>query len=159
MSGLAFSISCLLHLYINQSFFLFSFGKASSRRSQELTIYIMLDHPLSISADSDKMDTISDTSSLSSPSISVPVQQTNLDLEKTTSIASRGTNQSRTSNRVVRTAHDWDGPDDPDNPLNWPLMMKAYHTLVPALQAFTITFGSSVYTPSTLTYNPWSLLS
>lgn len=114
----------------------------------------MVDHSWSISADSDKMDALSDTSSLSSPSISVPVQQTNLDLEKTTSTASHGTNQSRTSNGVVRTAQDWDGPDDPDNPLNWPLMMKAYHTLVPALQAFTITFGSSVYTPSTLTSSP-----
>ncbi|KIV96177.1 hypothetical protein PV10_00076 [Exophiala mesophila] len=108
----------------------------------------MTDHSLSIPIDSDKMETSSDTTSSSSPSISVPIQQTNLDLEKTTSTGTCRTNQSRNSNRVVRTAQDWDGPDDPDNPLNWSTKKKAYHTLVPALQAFTITFGSSVYSPS-----------
>ncbi|KAH8806094.1 MFS transporter [Xylogone sp. PMI_703] len=42
---------------------------------------------------------------------------------------------------------DWDGPDDPENPWNWPFWKKAYHTSIPAFQSFAITFSSSVYTP------------
>lgn len=49
--------------------------------------------------------------------------------------------------RKSMTAHDWNGPDDPDNPRNWPLWQRVYHTTVPALFAFTVLFGSSVYTP------------
>ena len=45
------------------------------------------------------------------------------------------------------TAQDWTGPDDPENPLNWPLWQRVYHTTVPALFGFAITFGTSVYTP------------
>ena len=144
------SVSRLLPLDAKRLFLLWSLGKGSRLLSQKLIVYIMTDHPSTISIDSDKMETSSDTSSSSSPSISVPIQQTNLDLEKTTSTGTCRTNQSRISNRDVRTAQDWDGPDDPDNPLNWSTRKKAYHTLVPALQAFTITFGSSVYSPSTL---------
>ena len=42
---------------------------------------------------------------------------------------------------------DWDGPDDPENPHNWKLWSRIYHTIIPALFAFVVTFGSSVYTP------------
>lgn len=28
------------------------------------------------------------------------------------------------------TALDWNGPDDPDNPQNWPLWQRVYHTYV-----------------------------
>ena len=45
------------------------------------------------------------------------------------------------------TAQDWMGPDDPENPMNWALWKKVYHTTIPALMGFAITFGSSVYTP------------
>lgn len=45
------------------------------------------------------------------------------------------------------TAQDWTGPDDPENPLNWPLWQRIYHTTVPSLFAFAVTFGSSIYTP------------
>lgn len=45
------------------------------------------------------------------------------------------------------TAHDWNGPDDPENPLNWPLWQRIYHTTVPSLFGFAVTLGSSVYTP------------
>ena len=45
------------------------------------------------------------------------------------------------------TAQDWIGPDDPENPQNWPLWQRIYHTTVPALYGFVVTFGSSVYTP------------
>ena len=48
--------------------------------------------------------------------------------------------------RVV-TALDWTGPDDPENPRNWPLWQKIYHTIIPGLFAFVVTFSSSIYTP------------
>ncbi|KAF2841879.1 MFS general substrate transporter [Patellaria atrata CBS 101060] len=49
--------------------------------------------------------------------------------------------------RVV-SVQDWNGPDDPGNPYNWSIYKRAYHVLVPGLMCFTITFGSSVYTPA-----------
>ncbi|OAL34858.1 hypothetical protein AYO20_05818 [Fonsecaea nubica] len=92
----------------------------------------------------------SESDSSSAHSLPVPVVRPEPDLEKTTSKASHRTSKSGRSNpdHVPATAQDWDGEDDPDNPLNWPLPIKIYHTLVPALQCFTVTFGSSVYTPS-----------
>ena len=45
------------------------------------------------------------------------------------------------------TAQDWTGPDDPENPINWPLWQRVYHTTVPGLFGFAVTFGTSVYTP------------
>lgn len=45
------------------------------------------------------------------------------------------------------TAQDWTGPDDPENPTNWPLWQKVYHTTIPGVFGFAVTFGSSVYTP------------
>lgn len=45
------------------------------------------------------------------------------------------------------TAQDWTGPDDPENPWNWQLWKKIYHTLIPAVMGFASTIGSSIYTP------------
>ena len=45
------------------------------------------------------------------------------------------------------TAQDWTGPDDPENPLNWPMWQRVYHTTLPAFFGLSVTFGSSVYTP------------
>ncbi|KAI9750129.1 MAG: Rab proteins geranylgeranyltransferase component A, partial [Chaenotheca gracillima] len=42
---------------------------------------------------------------------------------------------------------DWSGPDDPENPHNWGFAKRAFHTMVPAISGFTVTFASSVYTP------------
>ncbi|KAI7363038.1 synaptic vesicle transporter [Hortaea werneckii] len=42
---------------------------------------------------------------------------------------------------------DFDSPDDPGNPLNWPLWKKWYHTFIPASIALVCTLGSSIYTP------------
>jgi hypothetical protein len=33
---------------------------------------------------------------------------------------------------------DWDGPEDPDNPHNWPTWKLVYHTTIPALFGFTM---------------------
>ena len=35
------------------------------------------------------------------------------------------------------TAQDWTGPDDPDNPYNWPFWKKVYNTMAPSFFAFT----------------------
>ena len=50
--------------------------------------------------------------------------------------------------RVV-TAQDWNGSDDPENPLNWPTWKKAYHTASTAFLGFAVTCGSSLITPGT----------
>lgn len=39
--------------------------------------------------------------------------------------------------RVV-TAQDWTGPDDPENPHNWPLWKRIWHTLPPGFFAFSV---------------------
>lgn len=33
---------------------------------------------------------------------------------------------------------EWDGPDDPDNPMNWPLGKKIYHAVLPGLFGFAV---------------------
>lgn len=48
--------------------------------------------------------------------------------------------------RIV-TAQDWTGPDDPEDPVNWPMAQRVYHTIIPGLFGFAVTLGSSVYTP------------
>ncbi|CAF9925029.1 MAG: hypothetical protein ALECFALPRED_002885 [Alectoria fallacina] len=45
------------------------------------------------------------------------------------------------------TAQDWSGPDDPENPHNWPMWLRIYHTIAPGLFAFAVTLGSSIYAP------------
>ena len=60
-----------------------------------------------------------------------------------------GDEQPNTSNDLVKTvtAQDWNGSNDPENPFNWPIRERVYHTAVPALFGLAVTFGSSVYTP------------
>jgi len=36
------------------------------------------------------------------------------------------------------TAQDWTGPDDPENPHNWPMRKRAFHTVTPALFGFAV---------------------
>lgn len=33
---------------------------------------------------------------------------------------------------------DWDGPDDPGNPHNWPMWSRLYHCVVPGLFGFVV---------------------
>jgi hypothetical protein len=35
------------------------------------------------------------------------------------------------------TISDWNGPDDPDNPLNWPKWKRQYHVVPAALISFS----------------------
>ncbi|RFU28742.1 hypothetical protein B7463_g7595, partial [Scytalidium lignicola] len=43
---------------------------------------------------------------------------------------------------------DWNGPNDPENPLNWSRWKRVFHVLPPALISFSTTLGASIYTPS-----------
>ncbi|KFA63050.1 hypothetical protein S40285_06401 [Stachybotrys chlorohalonatus IBT 40285] len=43
---------------------------------------------------------------------------------------------------------DWDGPDDPENPRNWPLSTRILHSAVPAVYAFGLTVGISTFVAS-----------
>ena len=71
------------------------------------------------------------------------------DLEKATTTPDSPIEGDEAAKPVIRvkTAQDWDGPEDPENPQNWPLWTKIYHTFIVGLMAFTVTFASSVYTP------------
>lgn len=44
---------------------------------------------------------------------------------------------------------DWDGPDDPTNPLNWSRARKWWITMVTAFLTFVVSFGSSVFSAGT----------
>lgn len=33
---------------------------------------------------------------------------------------------------------DWNGPDDPDNPHNWPLWQRVYHATTPGFFGFAV---------------------
>ncbi|KAF2816742.1 MFS general substrate transporter [Mytilinidion resinicola] len=48
----------------------------------------------------------------------------------------------------VVTVQDWDGPSDPENPQNWSLLKKSYHTAIPGLYGFAVTIGSAMYAPA-----------
>lgn len=44
---------------------------------------------------------------------------------------------------------DWDGPDDPGNPMNFPAWKKWLITVVAGLMTFSVTFASSVFSTAT----------
>ncbi|THV48324.1 hypothetical protein BGAL_0255g00100 [Botrytis galanthina] len=50
--------------------------------------------------------------------------------------------------RIVVPPLQWNGPDDPDNPLNWPVWKKNVHVFTPALISFSATLGSSLISPA-----------
>lgn len=44
---------------------------------------------------------------------------------------------------------DWDGPNDPANPMNWSLSRKWWISMLTAFMTFVISFGSSVFSATT----------
>lgn len=44
---------------------------------------------------------------------------------------------------------DWDGPDDPDNPKNWPFLKKVVYTALLALCTTSLYMGSAIVSPAT----------
>ncbi|KAK5953020.1 hypothetical protein OHC33_006142 [Knufia fluminis] len=104
--------------------------------------------------------------SSSSSSITLPLPAcaptASNDLEKMATNKSAELGSTQPMGQAV-TALDWTGPDDPDNPENWPAGKKAFHIAYIGLQCFVVyakhhvlsppltshrTFGSSVYTPA-----------
>ncbi|KAI7584733.1 hypothetical protein KC343_g19756, partial [Hortaea werneckii] len=47
----------------------------------------------------------------------------------------------------IQHARDWSGPDDPDNPRNFPLWKRVYSTFAVSFLAFVTTFAASIYSP------------
>ncbi|MCJ1377766.1 hypothetical protein MMC17_000862 [Xylographa soralifera] len=44
-------------------------------------------------------------------------------------------------------AGEWSSLEDPEDPQNWSTAKKVYHSAIPSVYCFTVTFASSVYTP------------
>ena len=42
---------------------------------------------------------------------------------------------------------DWDGPDDPKNPMNWPMSLRWLQVTIVALLTFTTPLASSMFAP------------
>jgi hypothetical protein len=91
--------------------------------------------PLGIGIDLEKQWTPVEASSSDGASLSEPEKaQTNADI----SGEEPNPNAEATTVRRVVTAQDWTGPDDPENPQNWPLRKQVYHTITPALFGFAV---------------------
>ena len=85
----------------------------------------------------DNMASLSDSdSTISSPSQSENLDETH-DIEK---IATSNSHRSKHGSPAQRTptAQDWTGPDDPENPHNWPLWKRLYHTALVGVFCFTV---------------------
>jgi hypothetical protein len=60
------------------------------------------------------------------------------DLEKALHDPQAPVSRTSTAVRRVVTAQDWTGPDDPENPHNWPLRKRIWHTVQPGLFGFAV---------------------
>lgn len=59
--------------------------------------------------------------------------------------------------QVITIGHDanrkivgWDGPDDPENPMNWPNRKKWMITVSLGMLTWVVTFASSIFSTATL---------
>lgn len=64
-----------------------------------------------------------------SQSMKTPSSQEAADAERVTENATP---------KQIDNVMDWDGPNDPDNPQNWPMSKRVYHAVVPALFGFAV---------------------
>lgn len=48
---------------------------------------------------------------------------------------------------AIQHATDWTGPNDPDNPRNFPLKVRIYSTISVTILAFVTAFAASIYSP------------
>lgn len=55
-----------------------------------------------------------------------------------------GTDDSSSSGQIIV---EWDGPDDPENPYNWPLYQKVFFMFEIAFLTLSVYMGSAIYTP------------
>lgn len=98
----------------------------------------MADSSSDFAVDETSPSSDSDTSTIADPESEIPVDMARHDIEKVASHHSQVSHRSHSEVHRIRTAEDWTGPDDPGNPLNWGIGKKLIHTLVPALQCFTM---------------------
>ena len=83
----------------------------------------------------------------SSDTLPIDLLATEKDLEEAEDGRSISLQENVASDIPPINPQDWNGPNDPDNPMNWTFTSRVYHTTVPALLNFIITLGSSIYTP------------
>jgi hypothetical protein len=67
------------------------------------------------------------------------------DVEKQGQKDDKGEDEEKDPNVV-----DWDGPDDPQNPMNWPPYRKWSIAVVMGLMTLVVTFASSVFSSATM---------
>ncbi|ODQ65495.1 SCR1 protein [Nadsonia fulvescens var. elongata DSM 6958] len=72
------------------------------------------------------------------------------DIEKTGNESSEDTNNENADPSSGYIIVDWYGPDDPENPHNWPIMKKVFLGAQIGFLTFSIYVGSSIYTPGIL---------
>ncbi|MCJ1351239.1 MAG: hypothetical protein MMC33_001222 [Icmadophila ericetorum] len=53
--------------------------------------------------------------------------------------------ESNDSFELTQNPSDWDGPDDVDNPRNWPTWKKVFHSAIPAIYSFGLSTGISTF--------------
>ena len=67
---------------------------------------------------------------------------------------SRGQDHERQANGnddyYTKIVEEFDGPNDPENPMNWPLRTKYLTTVLYSTLTFCITFSSSVFSTATM---------
>ena len=74
----------------------------------------------------------------------------NVDLEKAESQAQHAASKYQGQSQNEKgDLEEWDGPDDPQNPMNWKLSTKYTTTILYATMTFTLTFSSSVFSTAT----------
>jgi hypothetical protein len=85
----------------------------------------------------DKMASQSDSDSTISSGSHPDQLDESRDVEKITTSNTNHSKHGSPAQRAV-TAQDWTGPDDPENPWNWPLWKRLYHTALVGVFCFTV---------------------
>lgn len=89
------------------------------------------------------------TSTLPSPGQDIQLASLldNMDIEKGDGVVSLLNVESSMQRNTIKDVDliDWNGPDDPDNPQNWPSSTKWKTTIALALMLFYVTFASSLF--------------
>ena len=60
------------------------------------------------------------------------------DTEKRSSTAEMTADASESPLQQANQAGEWSSPEDPENPLNWSIGKKAYHSAIPSIYCFTV---------------------
>lgn len=82
--------------------------------------------------------------------MSLPQETTEKQLPHTAvSLLATPDEQSQSSPSQPLNLVTWNGPTDPDNPLNWPPLTKVLRSAAPLSVVFSISFASSIFGPAT----------